>query len=138
MTPDQIWLRLTNIFKSEKADIETDFREPTDLIWRSKNLSFNYFHRQNGNLTLAIQANKSVWEAYMRFHESFFYGEARLNSWDEEEDSDGNYVGGPEIFNIDREMNFVDLPHAEYYIKETKFLIDISKGLSMEKYLVMQ
>ena len=72
----------------------------------------------------------------MRFHESFFYGEARLNSWDEEEDSDGNYVGGPEIFNIDREMNFVDLPHAEYYIKETKFLIDISKGLSMEKYLV--
>jgi hypothetical protein len=140
-TPNEIWDNLRSILRTEKGPgIAIDFKVPCDAVWCSDNLRFNYFYRNNGHVTLDVQAKKAVWEAYIRFHESPSSNARteRLTSRDEETDENGNYADGPEIFYSDCEMNFVDLPHAEYYIKETQILIDISKGLSMEKYLVMQ
>ena len=135
---DQIWDRLTQIFHSEHADVETDFSYPTDLIWRSENLSFNYFFRtRNEMVSLSIQAKKNVWEAYMRFHENEIYKRPnRLFSLEEEEDEDGNYTGGPDLFYSTCVIQIKDFPNLEYWIEETQILIDISKGRSMEKYLV--
>ena len=132
-TADQICA--TQILNNQKADVETDFSKSTDLIWRSENMSVNYFFRlHNGMMTLSIQAKKPVWEAYIRFHEDEKYKRPNRLFWFEEiEDDDGNYTDGPDLFYSTRDMKIKDLP--EYYSEETQILIDISKGRSMEKYL---